>query len=210
MSMDNSTGSDPLTRGFEVMRGNSVPLALIGIGVAWLIAANTMPKGGLAEARGKITGMAAGVGATAGDLASGIAGKVGRWGAAAANGALGYTGNPLVDEMSGSRPTRWLHQMVDKTQGAWRSASASSGAMLQRVGSVAGDRASRVTSRLSAAGQRNPLMVGAAGIIAGALVGALLSLRNGDTRLLPQSAWRRGATATKEAIARVREAASQS
>ncbi len=199
MPLNNLAGRDALNRGLDAVRSNPLPLALLGIGAAWLIAANSIPDERREQARQKITGMAGGIDRRAGEFAAGIAAKIGRRGAvaAAADRVLGYTGNPLVDGDGGARPARWLHQMADMTQGALRSARDSGGAMINRVG----NGANRVNTRLSAAGQRNPLMIGAIGVMAGAALAALLSPRRGGRRLhKPEEAGR-------EAVTRVRQAA---
>lgn len=220
MIISNSTGREALNRGLETVRANPVPVALIGIGVAWLIAANSIPDERIAQARDKITGMAgdtrdkiagmAGdIGARAGELASGVTDRLG-WrgnGASDSSRPLGQTGYSMVDS-GGAGTSGWLHQMADRTQGALRSARDSGGAMLDRAGMAAGDGASRLADQVSEIYRRNPLMIGAIGVMAGALLAALLPMSRAEGRLLRDGELqRRAEQAGEEAMARVREAA---
>lgn len=211
MIMYSSAGRDALNRSLEVVRSNPVPVAMVGIGVAWLIAANSIPDERFAQARDKITGMAGDIGARAGELASGVTDKIGWRGDAGSNTnlPLGHTGHPMVDG-GDMRPSRWLHQMADRTQEALHSARVSGGAILDRAGTAAGDGAARVTDQLSSAYRRNPLMIGAIGVIAGALLAALLPMSRAEGRLLRDGELQRRAEAAgEEAMTRVREAAAE-
>jgi hypothetical protein len=207
MVISKSAGRETLNQGIEAIRANPVPVALIGIGVAWLIAANSIPDERLAQARDKIAGTASDIGARAGEMASGLADKIG-WRPEDAGGALSSIGRSLVD--GEGAPSRWLHQVADRTQGAFRSARDSGAAMLNRAGVAGGDGASRLSDQLYEAYQRNPLMIGAMGVIAGALLGALLPMSRTESRLLRDGELQRGAEeAGREAVARVRAAAAE-
>src|SRR6266542_1082032 len=136
MLTDNLGDDYGLKRGLDIVRANPVPIALIGIGAAWLIASNSGVVDRIAQdqrieaARRRVTDLASDVGNRAGELASTVAERVGISG----NGAdrpLGYTGNPMVDE-AGARAAGWVHQMSDTAQDAIRSARDSAGAMLER------------------------------------------------------------------------------
>jgi hypothetical protein len=187
MLKDNMDRYEALNRSLEVIRANPVPVALVGIGAAWLIAANTVPDERLAAARQKIADVASDLGSRAGGLASDLGGRIGLGGSAAADQPLGHTGNPMLDEASG-RPDGWLHQVSDQmtgtARGALNSVRDSSAAMFNRV---AGDGAGRVADKVTDAFERNPLMVGAIGIIAGALLAALLPITRTEDRLLRDS-----------------------
>ena len=182
MVRDNLDRYDALNRSLELIRANPVPVALIGIGAAWLIAANTVPEEQMAAARRKIAGMAGDLGARAGELASDIGGRIGLGGSS--DQPLGHTGNPVVDEAGGGQPDGWLHQVSDTTQGALRSVRDSGAAMLNRASSVAGDNASRITDQVAGTFERNPLMIGVIGVMAGALLAALLPITRAEDRLL--------------------------
>src|SRR5204863_6536414 len=57
---------DAVNRSLELIRANPIPLALIGIGAAWLIAANTVPEEQIVAARRKMSDMAGDLGNRAG------------------------------------------------------------------------------------------------------------------------------------------------
>lgn len=183
----------------EIIRANPIPVALIGLGAAWLIAANTVPPEHLAAARRRMGGMASDLGNRASEMASTVGDKIGLSG----EQPLGHTGNPIVDDTADRRREGWLHQMTDATQGALRSARDTGGAML-------GDSANRAADQLVAAFERNPLVVGTIGVMAGALLAALLPMSRTESRLLADAELQRKASEVGgEAIARVRGVAAQ-
>ena len=201
-----------LNRGLEIVRANPVPIALIGIGAAWLLASNSGVVDRIARdqrieaARRRVSGLASDVGNRAGELASTVAERVGISG----NGAdrpLGYTGNPMVDEGGGpTAPAGWVHQMSDLAQDAIRSARDSGGAMLDRTQ----DQASRIADQVTDAFERHPLLIGAIGVMAGAMIAALLPATRvedewfGGTR---DELWQRAEAVGQEAVSRVRDTA---
>lgn len=219
MLTDSFNATDALHRGLDAIRANPVPVALIGLGAAWLIASNT----GIAEriaqdervaaARRGAADLAGDVGNRAGELVADVAGKVGLGTAhSSADRALGHTGNAMVDQAARDRGDGWMHQVTDLAQGALRSARDSGGAALGRAGTYAGDGASRVADQVGMAFRRNPLMVGAIGVMAGALVAALLPLSRVEDELIGETRdelWQQAEEAGEEAVARVREAAAQ-
>ena len=192
-------GNETLRRSLDVIRANPIPVALIGIGAAWLIANNT----GVAEriahderveaARQRVADTASEVSRRAGELATGMAEKVG----------LTDSGREQGDG--------WVHQVSDKAQGALRAARDSGGAILDRVGSYAG-RTSRVADQIGGAFQRNPLIMGAIGVMAGALIAALLPPSRIENELLGETRdelLHKAEEAGEQAVQRVREAASE-
>jgi hypothetical protein len=196
MFKDSLPVNETLNRSLDAIRANPIPVALIGIGAAWLIVANTdlvdriARDERLAAARERVgdlaSTLASTIGTRAGELASDVAGRVGLGSDSTSSAArpLGHTGHPMVDGAEGGRTEGWIHQMADMTEGALRSARDSGGAMLNRAGSLAGDGANRVADRLSEAFERHPLMVGAVGVIAGVLLAALLPVTRLESRLL--------------------------
>src|ERR1700676_4039886 len=110
MFKDAYEGYDGLDRSLDMIRANPVPFALIGIGMAWLIASNTNVLARIAEderiaaerrrAAAMVSDLASEVGARAGAIASDVAASVGlgEGSGSAAGRPLGHTGNPLVDE----------------------------------------------------------------------------------------------------------------
>jgi hypothetical protein len=218
-----SLGNDfGVNRSLEFLRNNPVPIALIGIGAAWLIASNSGVVERIAQderidaARRRVTDLASDIGNRAGELASSVAERVGLSGDRSAAGAmseqpLGHTGSPIVDQEAGRRSSNgWMHQMADMAQGAMRTARDSGGAVLNRASSLAGDGAGRVADQFGDAFERHPLAIGAIGIMAGALLAALLPTTRledewlGDTR---DELWQRAEDAGREAVSRVREVA---
>ena len=112
----------------------------------------------------------------------------------------------------GRRPDGWVHQMTDMAEDALRTARESGGAMLNRASGVAGERAGRVADQLSDAFERNPLMIGAVGIMAGALIAALLPASRvedewlGGTR---DELWQKAQQAGEQAMAQLRDTAAR-
>ena len=214
MFTDSLGGYDGLNR---MIRANPVPIALIGIGAAWLIASNTRVVERIAEderveaVRRRATELAGNVGSRAGELAANVADRVGL-GGQSADRPLGETGNLLVDEFGRRRPDGWVHQMTDMAEDALRTARDSGGAMLDRASGFAGERAGRVADQLSDAFARNPLMIGAVGIMAGALIAALLPASRvedewlGGTR---DELWQKAQQAGEEAMAQLRDTAAR-
>ena len=208
-----SLGDDyGLKRSLEIVRDNPVPIALIGIGAAWLLASNSGVVDRIAQdqrieaARRRVTGLASDVGNRAGELASTVAERVGISG----NGAdrpMGYTGNPMVDQPGGGTASGgWVHQMSDTAQDTIRSARDSAGAMLGRTQ----DQAGRIADQVTDAFQRHPLLIGAIGVMAGAMIAALLPASRveddwfGGTR---DELWQRAEAVGQDAVSRVRETA---
>ena len=183
----------------DVIRANPVPVALIGLGAAWLIAANSVSEEQLAAARRRVGGMANDLGARAGEMASAAAGKAGL----SSDEPLGRTGNTIVDETGNRSNDGWLHQIADATQGALRSARDASEAMV-------GESATRVSDQLTAAFERNPIVVGTIAAMTGALLAALLPMSRTESRLLGDAELQRKAGEVgDEAVARVRGVAAQ-
>ena len=90
--------------------------------------------------------------------------------------------------------------------GALRSARDTSGALLHRVGSYAG------AGGVSETFERNPLIIGAIGVMTGALIAALLPLSEVENELLGETRdelWQRAEDLGEEAVQRVREAATE-
>ena len=212
MFKDNLGDDLGLKRGLEIVRANPVPIALIGIGAAWLLASNSGVVDRIAQdqrieaARRRVTGLASDVGNRAGELASTVAERVGISG----NGAdrpLGYTGNPMVDEGGApTAPAGWVHQMSDLAQDAIRSARDSGGAMLDRTQ----EQATRIADQVTDAFERHPLLIGAIGVMAGAMIAALLPTTRveddwfGGTR---DELRERAEALGQEAVSRVRDTA---
>lgn len=180
-----SDANESLQRGLDVIRANPLPAALIGLGVAWLISNNT------------------GITSHAGELAGDAMRKVGL--AGSDDRALGHTGHPIVDR-DGEHSEGWVHHVSDQASDALRSARDTSGAILNRVGSYAG------ADNVSDAFHRNPLIIGAIGLMAGALIAALLPISEVEDELLGDTRdelWQKAEDFGEEAVQRVREVATE-
>ena len=174
-----SEANESLQCSLDVIRINPLPVALIGLGVAWLISNNTGMTDRVTDTGRRVTDAAtdmgrrvadtgrrvadtaSDIGHRAGELATGAAQKVGL--AGSGDRALGHTGHPMVDR-DGEHGEGWVHQMSDHASGALRSARDTSGALLHKVGSYAG------ADGVSDAFERHPLIIGAIGVSIGTSV----------------------------------------
>jgi len=209
-----SDANESMQRGLDVIRANPIPVALIGLGVAWLISNNTGMTDRVTDTATdmgrrvtdtgrRVADTASDIGRRAGELATGAAQTVGL--ASSGDRALGHTGHPMVDR-GGEHSEGWVHQISDQASGALRSARDSSGALLSRVGSYAG------ADGVSDAFERNPLIIGAIGVMTGALIAALLPISQVENELLGgtrDELWQRAEDLGEEAVQRVREAATE-
>lgn len=204
---------DGLNRGLEMFRANPVPIALIGAGAAWLIASNTGIVDRLANddridaARRRVTDLASDIGNRAGELASTVAERVGF--AGEGERALGHTGNPVVDHSGDRRGSDgWVHQVTDMAQGALRSARDSGEAILNRAGSYTG--ATSIADRFADAFTRHPLVIGAVGVMGGALLAAMLPATRVEDEVLGSTRdelWQKAEQVSQDAVSRVKEVA---
>lgn len=199
-----------VNRGVDFVRNNPIPVALIGLGTAWLIANQTNAIDRLAQderirAAGRRVGdLATDLGNRAGEMASSAAQRVGIAGNGS-NRPLGHTGNPMIDQ-PGGMSSGWVHQVSDRAQDVVRSARDSGGAMLDR----ANESYSRVADQVGDMFDRHPLLVGALGMLAGGLIAALLpSTRAEDEWFGPSrdQLWNRAEKAGEETVSRVRDVA---
>jgi hypothetical protein len=211
--------NDAWNRSVDIIRANPVPVALIGLGAAWLVASQTNVVDRLVQderidaARRRVTDMASNVSARAGELASDVASRVGI-GSTDSSGEqpLGRTGNTMVDQSGRAESDGWVHQVADMAQGALRTARDSGESMLSRAGVYANDGAGRVADQLGDTFQRHPLVIGSIGIMAGALIAALLPATRvedewfGDTR---DALWNKAQEAGEQAFSQVRDAATR-
>jgi hypothetical protein len=140
----------------EVIQANRVPLTLIGIGIAWLVASNT----GLADrvvndervraARRRIEEFAGDIGIGGGS----------------------NDGEPLTRTDSG-RDDGWVHQAAGAARGAISTVRDAGSAVLDRAG-AAGDLANRASSQVTEKLSTDPWLIGVAGLVAGAIFAAIL------------------------------------
>ncbi len=156
-----------------VFQANRVPIALIGVGIAWLLASNT----GLAErvvqdervqaARRRIGEI--GIDNSQPEIIAGHSGQI-----------LGPSGEPAIGAGDPGLTDGWVHQAAGAARGAISSVRDAGNAMLDRASSVtdyagnAGDLAKRAGGQLVQKIERDPWLIGVVGLVAGALVAALL------------------------------------
>lgn len=160
----------------EVLQANWIPLSLIGVGVAWLVASNT----GLAERVAHDERVQA-----AGRKIGEIAGELGIGGSSEQEPGqgrppFGPDGQPLSRDSNGGRSSGWVHQAADAARGALGSVRDAGGAVLDRAGKLtdyagdAGDLTKRASGQLAERLDRDPWLIGVAGLVAGALVAAAI------------------------------------
>ncbi|MBV9966457.1 MAG: DUF3618 domain-containing protein [Alphaproteobacteria bacterium] len=201
-----------LNRGLEVVRANPIPVALIGIGAAWLIASQTNAVDRLASdervraAGRRVSDMASNIGNRAGDMATSAAQRIGLGGNGTGNGAdrpLGYTGNPMVDQPGGQTGSSgWVHQASGRAQGMLQSARDSGGAIV--------DRASDIADQVGDMFERHPLLMGAIGMLAGGIIAAFLPSTQVEDEWFGPSRdelWNQAEKAGGETVSRVRDVA---
>jgi hypothetical protein len=188
-----------MIKGFQA---NSVPLTLIGIGVAWLLATNT----GLAErvaSDERVQAARRRIGEFAGDIGIGSASSEGAGGQ-----VLGPDGEPLTSSDSG-RGNGWVHQAAGAARGAIGTVRDAGSAVLDRAG-AAGDLANRASSQVTEKLSTDPWLIGVAGLVAGALFAAVLPLTEIEQEYVGEARdglWNKANELGHEAAERVRELA---
>jgi hypothetical protein len=204
-----------VNRSAEFVRNNPIPIALIGLGAAWLIANQTNAIDRIAQderiraARRRVGDLAGDLGNRASEMASSAAQRIGIPGTSAGNGAerpLGHTGNAMIDRPGGAMGSGWVHQVTDRAQGAVRSARDSGGAMLDRASESYG----RVADQVGDMFERHPLLVGALGMLAGGLLAAMLPRTPVEDEWFGPARdqlWNRAEKAGEETVSRVRDVA---
>ena len=215
MLMDRFDAYERLNRGADMLRANPVPVALIGLGAAWLIASNTglvdriaaderveRARRRVAEDAARAGDVAVNVADRAGDIASGVAERT-PW-------PVGRAANPFVQQPT--RSERWIHQATDMTQGAMRSARDTGGSALQRASDYASDSANRVGDRVGDVFERHPLMTGAIGVLAGVMLAAMLPRTRTEDELLGTTSdglWRKAEDTARQTVTMMRDAATR-
>jgi hypothetical protein len=150
----------------EVIQANKVPLTLIGIGIAWLVASNT----GLADRVAndeRVQAARRRIGEFAGDIGIGGGSSDGAGGQ-----ILGPDGERLARSDS-SRGDGWVHQAAGAARGAISTVRDAGSAVLDRAG-AATDLASRASTQVTEKLSTDPWLIGVAGLVAGALLAAIL------------------------------------
>jgi hypothetical protein len=186
----------------EVIQANRVPLTLIGIGVAWLVASNT----GLVERvvnDERVQAAQRRIGELAGDI--GIGG-----GSSNESGGpvLGPYGEPLTRTDSG-RGNGWVHQAAGAARGAISTVRDAGSAVLDRAG-AAGDLANRASSQVTEKLSTDPWLIGVAGLVAGAIFAAIVPPTRIEQDYIGEARdglWNKANELGHEAAERVRELA---
>jgi len=187
----------------EAFHDNRWPIALIGIGVAWLLASNTGLADRLAQdqrvqaARRRFPALV-----RTGDRPQGGTAQV-----------VGPSGKPMA-RTGDDRPTEgWMHQAAGAARGAISSARDAGSAVLDRAGNItgyAGDASRRAGGQLAEKIAQEPWLIGVAGFVAGALLAAILPPTRTEQELLAGARQQLRNKATEfghEAAERVRELA---
>jgi hypothetical protein len=158
----------------ETLQTNWIPLSLIGVGIAWLVASNT----GLADRVAndeRLQTAGRRIGEIAGDL--GIDGETKHETGQAAQ-LVGPDGQPLQHSGGADRDDGWIHQATGAAIGAISSVREVGTAVLDHArrytAGGARDKAERATGQLAERLERDPWLIGIVGIVSGALLAALL------------------------------------
>lgn len=185
----------------DVMQANRVPLTLIGIGIAWIVAANT----GLTERvvnDERIQAARRRIGEFAEDIGIGSASS-----ATSSGQILGPDGEPL--KADSSRGDGWVHQAAGAARGAIGSVRDAGNAMLDRAGSAT-DLASRASGQITEKLSTDPWLIGVAGLVGGALIAAMLPPTRIEQDYIEEARdelWKTANQLGHEAAERVRELA---
>ena len=150
----------------EVIQANSVPLTLIGVGIAWLVANNT----GLVDRvinDERVQAAQRRIGELAEDIGIGGGSNEGSGGR-----VLGSDGEPLTRPAS-DQGNGWVHQAAGAARGAITTVRDAGNAVLDRAG-AAGDLASRAGGQVTEKLSTDPWLIGVAGLVAGAIFAAIL------------------------------------
>jgi hypothetical protein len=147
------------------LQADRIPMALIGVGIAWLLVSKTRLAERVARnervqaARRRIGEI--GIGGSKPEIGSGFSGQI-----------AGPSGELAGDVGDSGRNNGWVHQAAGAARGALGSVRDAGNAVLDRAGSTA-DLAQRAGGRLAKQVERDPWLIGVAGLVAGALVAAL-------------------------------------
>ena len=186
----------------EVIQANKVPLTLIGIGIAWLVASNT----GLADRVAndeRVQAARRRIGEFAGDIGIGGGSSDGAGGQ-----ILGPDGERLARSDS-SRGDGWVHQAAGAARGAISTVRDAGSAVLDRAG-AATDLASRASTQVTEKLSTDPWLIGVASLVAGALLAAILPPTRIEQDYIGEARdglWNKANELGHEAAERVRELA---
>jgi hypothetical protein len=196
----------------EAFQANRVPLALIGVGIGWLLASNT----GLAERivqNERVQSAGRRIGDIAEELRIGgnarAESEVGR-----SAQILGPDGEPV--RRASARRNGWVHQAVGVARDAIGSVRDAGSAVLDRASNYtdyagdAGERVKQAGGQLAQMVRRDPWLLGVIGLLAGALVAALLPSTKLEQEAIGgarEELWNKASELGRQAADRVRELA---
>jgi len=194
----------------EIVRANRVPLALVGVGVAWLAAHSV----GLAERLARDERVPAARVRTD-DITSDI--RIGRAAnppdkAEPSGPIYGPRGEPLTP-IGRARSEGWIHHATGTARGAIGSVREAGTTVLDRAGGYAGnagDLAKRAGDQVVERLQSDPWLIGVVGFVAGALLAALLPPTRIEQKCVTgarDELWNRATELGHDAAERVRELA---
>jgi hypothetical protein len=191
----------------EIFSDNRVPIALIGVGIAWLLANST----GLTE---RVAGdeRVQAARRRVGELEVLSSARPERGGE-----ILGPSGEPAIRTDDRGHRNGWVHQAAGAARGAIGSVRDAGSAALDRASSSitgyagdAGDLAKRASGQVAEKLGRDPWLIGVIGFVGGALLAAVLPPTLTEQKLIGQAQGElrnRAAELGHEAAIRVRELA---
>lgn len=169
----------------EFLQINRIPIALISVGTAWLLASSTGLAERVAENEHVRTARRR-IGEMAGQIGAGGASEPQRTGQ-----ILGPNGEPALRAGDTSGSNGWVHQAAGVARGAISSVHDAGNAVLDRAttgitsyASDAGDLAKRAGGQLADKLERDPWLIGVVGFVAGALLAAMLPPTRAEQHLL--------------------------
>jgi hypothetical protein len=198
----------------ETLQANRVPLALIGAGVALLIANNTGLTDRVVQ-DGRVDAARRRIGEIAGSL-GGVATSAAKGEDAHEGSLLGPDGELLAGTPGTGGGNGWVHHAAGAARGAISSVRDAGGAVLDRASRYtgyageAGDIAKRVGDQVAERLQQDPWLIGVVGFVAGALLGSLLPLTRFEQEYVGEAReklWDRASALGQETVERVRDIA---
>jgi hypothetical protein len=194
----------------EIFSENRVPIALIGVGIAWLLANRTGLTERLAEDE-RVQAAKRRIGELAALSSPFSSSKPG-----SGRQILGPSGEPILPDDMRHR-TGWVHQAAGAARGAIGSVRDAGSAAIDRASSSitgyagdAGDLAKRASDQVAEKLGRDPWLIGIVGFVGGALLAAVLPPTQTEQNLVGQAQGELRNRATElghEAATRVRELA---
>ena len=195
----------------EIFSENPVPIALIGIGIAWLLANSTGLTGRVAGDR-RMQAARRRIDET-GALSSPFSSSIPESGAQ----ILGSNGEPAIRTHDARHGNGWVHQAAGAARDAIGSVREAGSVALDRASSSitgyagdAGDLAKRASGQVAEKLGRDPWLIGVVGFVGGALLAAVLPPTETEQKLVGQAQGElrnRAVELGHEAAVRVRELA---